>query len=172
MGSQNNTFWVFEDHRGVHNIVDALEKVPPSLQHVATKVVVTAEEAAALRGGESQIEPTQETRAEELDNGSEYAEMLPPGVNPDTMASAGIFLLALVFLRRLALHHGYKTFGRVAAIAIFTMAIGVVWTFAGVVAKQNAAKKQAPSAMEQVDEGMNQRLNAHEEMLNRLKNRD
>ena len=58
------------------------------------------------------------------------------------MAGAGIFLLALVFLRRLAAYYGYKTFARIASIAIFTMAIGVVWTAARIVIQDNAAEQQ------------------------------
>ena len=138
-----NTFWVYKDHRGVHNVVDSLEKVPPSLKDKATAVTVSPEEAQALRQAQPESEATEATPGLMLDNGSEYAGKLPPGITPDTMAAAGIFLLAMVFLRRLAMHYGYKTFARVASIAIFTMAIGVVWTFAGVVIKENAAEKLA-----------------------------
>jgi len=147
-----NTFWVYKDQRGVHNVVDSLEKVPPSLKDKATAVTLSPEEAQILRQPEPPSEATEATPGQMLDNGSEYAGKLPPGITPDTMAAAGIFLLALVFLRRLAKHYGYKTFARVASIAIFTMAIGVVWTFAGVVIKENAAEKEAAQQQEETTE--------------------
>ena len=142
MSQATNTFWVYEDYRGIHHIVDSINKVPPSLKDKALVVEVTPEEAEALRQAQDTNENTQGHSAQTLDNGNEYADKLPPGVTPDTMAGAGIFLLALVFLRRLAIYYGYKTFARIASIAIFTMAIGVVWTAARVVIQDNAAEQQ------------------------------
>ena len=142
MSQPNNTFWVYEDYRGVHHIVDSLDKVPPSLKDKALVVDVTAQEAEALRQAQPSNQELEGYSSQVLDNGNEYANKLPPGITPDTMAGAGIFLLALVFLRRLALYYGYKTFGRIASIAIFTMALGVVWTAAKVVIKENAASKE------------------------------
>tara|TARA_Y100000589_G_scaffold230592_1_gene217999 strand:+ start:255 stop:725 length:471 start_codon:yes stop_codon:yes gene_type:complete len=142
MSQAKSTFWVYEDYRGIHHIVDSLEKVPPSLKDKALVVEVTPEEAEALRQAQPENDQVQEYSTGTLDNGSEYADKLPPGVTADTMAGAGIFLLALVFLRRLALYYGYKTFARIASIAIFTMALGVVWTAARVVVEDNAAKQQ------------------------------
>ena len=142
MSQAKSTFWVYEDYRGIHHIVDSLEKVPPSLKDKALVVQVTPEEAEALRQAQPESDEIQGYTTGTLDNGSEYADKLPPGITADTMAGAGIFLLALVFLRRLALYYGYKTFARIASIAIFTMAIGVVWTAARVVVQENAADKQ------------------------------
>lgn len=142
MSQAKSTFWVYEDYRGIHHIVDSLEKVPPSLKDKALVVQVTPEEAEALRQAQPESDEIQSYTTGTLDNGSEYADKLPPGITADTMAGAGIFLLALVFLRRLALYYGYKTFARIASIAIFTMAIGVVWTAARVVVQENAADKQ------------------------------
>ena len=142
MSQAKSTFWVYEDYRGIHHIVDSLEKVPPSLKDKALVVQVTPEEAEALRQAQPESDEVQGYTTGTLDNGSEYADKLPPGITADTMAGAGIFLLALVFLRRLALYYGYKTFARIASIAIFTMAIGVVWTAARVVVQENAADKQ------------------------------
>ena len=142
MSQAKSTFWVYEDYRGIHHIVDSLEKVPPSLKDKALVVQVTPEEAEALRQAEPESNEIQGYTTGTLDNVSEYADKLPPGITADTMAGAGIFLLALVFLRRLALYYGYKTFARIASIAIFTMAIGVVWTAARVVVQENAADKQ------------------------------
>ena len=115
-------------------------------------VDVTPEEAEALRQAQPSGEELQGYSSETLDNGGEYADKLPPGVTADTMAGAGIFLLALVFLRRLALYYGYKTFARISSIAIFTMALGVVWTFAQVVVKDNAAESQEQAQQYQQDE--------------------
>ena len=142
MSQATNTFWVYEDYRGIHHIVDSINKVPPSLKDKALVVEVTPEEAEALRQAQDTSDTTQGYSAQALDNGNEYADKLPPGVTPDTMAGAGIFLLALVFLRRLAAYYGYKTFARIASIAIFTMAIGVVWTAARIVIQDNAAEQQ------------------------------
>ena len=149
MSQPTNTVWVYEDYQGVHHVVDSLEQVPPSLQKGAVKAEVTPEEAEALRQAQPAEDTMQGYSSTTLDNGSEYADKLPPGVTADTMAGAGIFLLALVFLRRLALYYGYKTFARIASIAIFTMALGVVWTVAGIVVKDNAASQEA--ATEQTD---------------------
>jgi hypothetical protein len=146
------TFWVYENHQGINNVVDSLDKVPPSLQDRAQAVLVTEEEAELLRQAQPSREDYNASETQVLDNGSEYASKLPPGITPDTMAGAGIFLLALVFLRRLAIYYGYKTFGRIASIAIFTMAIGVVWTFAGVVIKENAKSSQAQTEETQSSE--------------------
>ena len=145
MAQSSNTFWVYEDYQGVHHIVDSLDKVPPSLQKNAQSVEVTPEEAEALIQAQPYSDELQGLSALELDNGGKYADKLPPGVNADTMAGAGIFLLALVFLRRLALYYGYKTFAKIASIAIFTMAIGVVWTVAGVVVKHNQSAQDSMS---------------------------
>ena len=142
MSQAKSTFWVYEDYHGIHHIVDSLEKVPPSLKDKAMVVEVTPEEAEALRQAQPESDEVQGYTTGTLDNGSEYADKLPPGITADTMAGAGIFLLALVFLRRLALYYGYKTFARIASIAIFTIAIGVVWTAARVVVQENAADKQ------------------------------
>ena len=142
MSQAKSTFWVYEDYQGIHHIVDSLEKVPPSLKNKAMSVEVTPEEAEALRQAQPSSQDLQGYSSSTLDNGNEYADKLPPGITADTMAGAGIFLLALVFLRRLAVYYGYKTFARIASIAIFTMALGVVWTAARVVIQENAADKQ------------------------------
>ena len=142
MSQAKSTFWVYEDYQGIHHIVDSLEKVPPSLKDKALAVDVTPEEAEALKQAEPASDQAHGYSSSTLDNGNEYADKLPPGITADTMAGAGIFLLALVFLRRLALYYGYKTFARIASIAIFTMALGVVWTAARVVIQENAADKQ------------------------------
>ena len=147
-----NTFWVYENHRGINNVVDSLDKVPPSLQDKATAVLVTPEEAELLRQAQPEQEGYKASETQVLDNGNEYASKLPPGITADTMAGAGIFLLALVFLRRLALYYGYKTFGRIASIAIFTMALGVVWTFAGIVIKENAKSAEPTKQETQIEE--------------------
>lgn len=147
-----NTFWVYENHRGINNVVDSLDKVPPSLQDKAIAVLVTPEEAELLRQAQPETEGYNASEAQVLDNGNEYASKLPPGITADTMAGAGIFLLALVFLRRLALYYGYKTFGRIASIAIFTMALGVVWTFAGIVIKDNAQNQESTEQEAQIEE--------------------
>ena len=146
------TFWVYENHQGINNVVDSLDKVPPSLQDRAQAVLVTAEEAELLRQAQPAAEGYNASETQTLDNGSEYASKLPPGITADTMAGAGIFLLALVFLRRLAMYYGYKTFARIASIAIFTMAIGVVWTFAGIVIKENAKSADTATEQTQADE--------------------
>ncbi len=151
MSQPTNTFWVYEDYHGVHHIVDSLEKVPPSLKDKAVMVDVTAEEAEALRQAQPSNQEFEGQSAQTLDNGSEYADKLPPGVTADTMAGAGIFLLALVFLRRLAMYYGYKTFARIASIAIFTMALGVVWTAAGVFVKENAASKETATQEQTIE---------------------
>lgn len=151
MSQPNSTFWVYEDYSGVHHIVDSLDKVPPSLKNKAVAVDVTPEEAEALQQATPSYEELQGHSSQTLDNGNEYADRLPPGITADTMAGAGIFLLALVFLRRLALYYGYKTFGRIASIAIFTMALGVVWTAAGVIIKENAASNEAATQEQTLD---------------------
>ena len=91
MAQSSNTFWVYEDYQGVHHIVDSLDKVPPSLQKNAQSVEVTPEEAEALIQAQPYSDELQGLSALELDNGGKYADKLPPGVNADTMAGAGIF---------------------------------------------------------------------------------